>query len=286
MQLRRDGLPTLHVAVDGPPDAPAVVLLHGITSSHRAWDWLVPELVATHLVVRPDARGHGQSERAPGTYDLFAYTDDAVAVIEEIGPPVVLVGHSLGGATAAAVAQRRPDLVRALLLEDPALLVARPADGSDIDVFRQGREHLRRVQAERPTEQELARRLAEEPTPFGVPAGERYEVDSFAGRAYGQLHVDVSVLDDVIDPPPDHLGAAFDIDAGVTPPTVVLAADPAAPDGATSSEDERRFTASSPSATWTGLPEGGHMLHDEKDHRPAVAAAVRGLVERVGAEEG
>lgn len=286
MQIDRPGQPTLHVAVDGPDDAPAVVLLHGVTQSHRSWDWVVPEIGATHRVVRPDARGHGRSDRAPGHYDLFAYADDTAAVIEEVGGPVVLVGHSLGGVVAAAVAQRRPELVRALLLEDPALLLARPVDGPPtgpmIDAFRALVRLVPRLRDEGTTEQELARRLAGTPTPFGVTAGERYTVDGLSAWAHGQLHLDETALEPLVDPPPDHLGAAFDIDEGLAQPTVVVAADLASPDRVTSRSDERRLTASSRDLTWLREPGAGHFVHDEQDHRPAVAAALRELLVRVG----
>ena len=70
-----------------------------------------------------DLRGHGESSRAAlETYDAASYADDLAALIDELElAPVVVAGHSLGGVVAASLGARRPDLVRALLLEDPPM---------------------------------------------------------------------------------------------------------------------------------------------------------------------
>ena len=65
-------------------------------------------------MVLPDARGHGGSTPIPeGSFTMANLVRDAIAVIEEVSPgrPVFLMGHSMGGATAARVAKLRPDLV-------------------------------------------------------------------------------------------------------------------------------------------------------------------------------
>ena len=118
----RTGDVSLYYESDGDPAAPPVLLLHGITQSTATWGWLVPRLVEDHRVVRLDFRGHGRSGRAPGAYGFPGYVADATAVCEEVlGRPAVIVGHSLGGGTAAGLAQTRSDLVRGVVLEDPAI---------------------------------------------------------------------------------------------------------------------------------------------------------------------
>src|SRR4051794_33686494 len=131
----RNGDLTLNVEDDGDRDRPPLLLLHGITSSVRTWDWWVPELVERFRVLRLDFRGHGRSDRAPGAYDPAGYVSDAVAVLAEVGQPAIVLGHSLGGATAAALAQQRPDLLVAAAMEDPPLGgrdpdEARPLEGN------------------------------------------------------------------------------------------------------------------------------------------------------------
>ena len=78
-------------------------------------------------VVAPDQRGHGRSDPAPD-YDRAGYVADAAHVIEALGlAPAVVLGHSLGGVNAYQLAARRPELVRAVIVEDaPAELPVRP----------------------------------------------------------------------------------------------------------------------------------------------------------------
>ena len=74
---------SLHVAEDGDPLAPPVLLVHGIVGSRSTWSWLVPELVERFRVLRLDLRGHGQSDRAPGRYTADGYVADAIATVEQ-----------------------------------------------------------------------------------------------------------------------------------------------------------------------------------------------------------
>ena len=125
----RNGPIELHVAADGDPAAPPILLLHGITSYGGTWDWIPPDLVDRFHVLRLDFRGHGASDRTPGDYFPEGCVSDAVDAIEQAaGKPCVVMGHSLGGATAAALVQQHADLVVAAVMEDPPLGAA-GADG-------------------------------------------------------------------------------------------------------------------------------------------------------------
>lgn len=112
----------LDIAVDGPDDAPPVVLLHGVSSSRNTYDWLPAAATAGRRVIRADFRGHGLSDRAAGRYNLEGYFEDTVAVLEQVARrPAAVVGFSLGGCTAWLVAQRRPELLTAIMMEDPPI---------------------------------------------------------------------------------------------------------------------------------------------------------------------
>lgn len=109
--------------------APTLLLLHGLTDSGRCWPDAVARWQDDYRVLAWDARGHGESERfakgqlAAGVGEThLADLEEAIEALQADGVDrPILVGHSMGAGTAAALAGRRPDLIRAVVLEDPAL---------------------------------------------------------------------------------------------------------------------------------------------------------------------
>jgi pimeloyl-ACP methyl ester carboxylesterase len=61
-----DDAEAIYVTQDGPRDAPALVLIHGLAASTRWWDDLVPLLARSHHVIRIDMLGHGMSAKPAG----------------------------------------------------------------------------------------------------------------------------------------------------------------------------------------------------------------------------
>ena len=85
----------------------------------RLWDGQVEALAESHLVVRPDLRGHGESPLPSGP---FSYVDDLRALLDHLEIAAAgLVGNSFGGRVALDFALAHPKRVRALLLAAPAL---------------------------------------------------------------------------------------------------------------------------------------------------------------------
>ncbi|MGX1881578.1 alpha/beta fold hydrolase [Streptomyces sp. NPDC055287] len=103
----------------GDPVAPPVVLLHGRSGNSADWTHIAERLAATRRVYAPDLRGHGMSDW-PGSYTYPQMCDDARAFLDALGlDRADIVGHSMGGAVALLVAQRYPERVGRLVLEDP-----------------------------------------------------------------------------------------------------------------------------------------------------------------------
>lgn len=129
-----DALATLErwptCAVEAPQAAVAVrrsggdrplVMLHGFSDDSTCWAAVAVALAREGWdVVLPDARGHGRTPMPAGAgFTHEGHVADAIAVLEALTGPTVLVGHSMGANTAAGVAATRPDLVVRLVLEDP-----------------------------------------------------------------------------------------------------------------------------------------------------------------------
>jgi esterase len=264
---------SLHVEDDGPRDAPPVLLLHGITSSTATWNWLVPLLADRYRVLRLDFRGHGRSARAPGQYRSTGYVSDAAAVCEQVaGAPCFVVGHSLGGGTAAALAQRHPALVRATVLEDPPLTMpGERTGGSLMTTFGLMRNSLPRLQESGIPLDKLVEVLAASPGANGVPMGSTLHADAIETMAASLLQLDATVLDPVLQ---GTIEPAFDPDRPVPVPTLAIAADPASPDCVARPEDLQRLAATSPLAECRTVAGAGHLLHDELANRQRFADAV------------
>jgi len=112
----------------GPP----ILLAHGFYGNGRRWVPVADELTDGYEVVTFDARGHGRSGAPEGGYTLDDRVADLRGVVRGLGlDDPVLVGHSMGAATAAWAAARHPDLVRGLVLEDPVGLHEHPEMGPD-----------------------------------------------------------------------------------------------------------------------------------------------------------
>lgn len=102
---------------------PPLVLLHGLTGSGACWSPLARALEAEFDVVMPDARGHGDSSAPLNGYRYEDHARDVVGLIQGLGLVApVLLGHSMGGMTAAVVASRAAVALRGLILADPTFL--------------------------------------------------------------------------------------------------------------------------------------------------------------------
>ncbi|HKN52538.1 MAG TPA: alpha/beta hydrolase [Amycolatopsis sp.] len=112
------------LAYDRVGRGPAVVLLHGWPGDHTDYREVVPLVSPTTDVVVPDLRGFGESDKhrvdPADHYSADAQARSVIGLIEELGlDRPVLGGYDIGSRIAQAVASRRPDLVRALVVSPP-----------------------------------------------------------------------------------------------------------------------------------------------------------------------
>lgn len=120
MQVLNRPWGAMHYRVDGPADGPVVVFANSLGTDLRLWDQLLAAMPDIRAV-RFDKRGHGLSDEG-GAFTIEDLADDAAALIEHLGlRRVVFVGLSIGGMIAQAIAARRPDLIRAVVLSNTAV---------------------------------------------------------------------------------------------------------------------------------------------------------------------
>lgn len=108
---------------EGPP----LVLLHGLFGAARNWGGLQKRLAARHRVLAPDLRNHGESPRAEGM-SAAALAEDVAATLRARGVErAAVIGHSLGGKVAMALALGHPRFVARLVVADIAPVRYPPA---------------------------------------------------------------------------------------------------------------------------------------------------------------
>jgi pimeloyl-ACP methyl ester carboxylesterase len=96
-----------------------VVLLHGLASTARIWDFVAPLLADAGRVIALDQRGHGGSDRSETGYSFAEVTADLVGVLDALGfARPVMVGHSWGASVAVSFAVAHPDRAVGIALVD------------------------------------------------------------------------------------------------------------------------------------------------------------------------
>lgn len=126
------------LAVTHSGSGPPALLLHGWLGDQADLRPLAAALSADHQVILMDLRGHGASQgpgagegpdvgAGPGSFTLDDFADDAAAVIDGLrAAPVLVAGHSMGGAVALTLAGRYPHLVSGVVMVDSPWAVTPP----------------------------------------------------------------------------------------------------------------------------------------------------------------
>lgn len=115
------GTVRLHYTMDGPAEAPALVLSNSLGTNLHMWDCVVPMLAASHRVLRYDTRGHGQSSVPKGDYSIRELAEDLLGLLDHLEiERCSLCGISLGGVTAMWLGVHASQRMEKLILANTA----------------------------------------------------------------------------------------------------------------------------------------------------------------------
>ncbi|WP_179318618.1 alpha/beta fold hydrolase [Winogradskyella helgolandensis] len=106
---------SVHYKLEGKGDA--IVLLHGFLENVDMWQDLVAKFSQTNQVVCIDLLGHGKTDCIGYIHTMEAMADAVLAVLEHLNiTKAHIVGHSMGGYVALALAENKPELFKGLCL--------------------------------------------------------------------------------------------------------------------------------------------------------------------------
>lgn len=118
-QIEVDDGCKINVEVEGPADAPALMLSNSLGTNLHMWDDQVPEFAKHFRVIRYDRRGHGQSHVPKGPYSMERFGRDVLAVLDALGVKKTnWCGLSMGGMVGQWLGANAPDRVEKLVLSN------------------------------------------------------------------------------------------------------------------------------------------------------------------------
>jgi 3-oxoadipate enol-lactonase len=249
----------LSAVVEGPAQAPPVVLVHSLGTDLTIWDAVVARLPGLR-VLRFDQRGHGRSDVPPAPYTMGGLIRDAERLMDHFAmTDAVVVGLSAGGMVAQGLAVKRLDLVRGLVLANTATRITTPAIWADrITLVR--REGLAAL-ADGAMERMLGRNWRDSPAMPGLRAMLlATDPDGWMGVASAVAGSDF-----------------YATTATLTLPTLAIAG---SLDAATPPDMVREMADLIRGSTFQLLRGAGHL--PPADQPDAFAEALRGFLQRIG----
>lgn len=268
----------LRVHTQGPADAPVtVVMVHCWASDLTSWGYQALDLRARFgdriRLLRYDQRGHGHSETTPeGAATIDNLGRDLSGIIDAHAPsgPLVLAGHSIGGMTLMALAERRPDL----FAERVAGVVLVSTSSGDLSSVTLGLPLTagNRARAQIPRVLAARSRMVSRRQRRRVPIIESLVTRRFLFGPGSRAADRRSTVDGIINTPPESMCGFFsdlmqhDRFEGLSAlggvPVHVLVGER---DRLTPPAHAHRLASALPDARLTVAPEAGHMLPLERD---------------------
>jgi N-formylmaleamate deformylase len=230
---------------------PPLIALHGLAGSGACWSQMARALEKDYDVIMPDARGHGLSSAPSHGYTYQDHANDVIELIRTLGiKSPYLLGHSMGGMTAAMVASRLGFAISGLVLADPTFISAEWQEGVyESDVVDQ---HLQLLKS---TKEALFKE---------AKARHRYRSSELIEHIIqARLQTNVKAFDVLIPPNPE-----FDeLIRNVYVPTLLVLGS----EGIVSSETALELHKLNPDLQYKLIPDAGHGLPYDEPARLAAA---------------
>ena len=150
-----------------------LLLIHGLGSSTRDWEFQVPTFSQKYQVITIDIRGHGKTDKPKGAYSMKLFTEDISELIKKLGIYAThVLGISLGGGIAFQFAVDYPDLVKSLIIVNAGIEMPLDSFKLKLEAFKRifivklvGMKKMGEVLAPRlfikPEQEELQKKLVE-----------------------------------------------------------------------------------------------------------------------------
>jgi len=241
-----------HDDYGAPTAAPPLLIAHGLLGAARNWRALAKRLAGDRRVVAVDMRNHGDS----GWNDVMSYpamAADLAETLDALGAgPADVLGHSMGGKAAMALALARPGAVRRLIVADIAPVTYTHSHRAMLDAM--AAVDLGAVARRADADRMLAETVPERPLRAFLAQNLEIEPDAPA-RWRPNLDVLRAAMDDLVGWPDAYAGRRFD------GPALFLRG--GASDYVTDAMADR-VRAAFPAARIETLPGAGHWLHAEQ----------------------
>jgi pimeloyl-ACP methyl ester carboxylesterase len=181
------GVEQANVRVDGT--GPMIVLIHGFGAAVDWWDEVAPQLASDHRVIRIDLIGHGGTAAPASGYSIERQAALVSAVLDKLGVDrFTVIGHSMGGEVATALAYIKPERVeRLVLIDSPPIAETKFSLLTKAYLTPYLGEFMARVRSER-----AMRRGLEQGFAPGYPVPERFvaDLEQLTYTAFREAHDD------------------------------------------------------------------------------------------------
>ena len=241
---------------------PPIIMLHGLIANGACWTNQALALEGEYDVIMPDARGHGKSSVPDSGYRYEDHANDVVGLIKalELNAPILL-GHSMGGMTAAVVASHNPKLLRGLILADPPFIsVKYQREVRDSDVADKHRRTLNKSLNEVVAEARIRH--------------PKRSLDIIEQNARAQLQTSMSAFDVLTAPYPDYMQLITAIEI----PSLLVVGDA----GVVSLSVAAELQHINPRFQVEQIPKAGHGLHFDQPGK--FAAVVKSFLSSINNE--